>query len=84
MQYPITEVYPRVCGGTCLASVCPRRVTGLSPRVRGNLGECELRDSWQRSIPACAGEPREGGAATTSDSVYPRVCGGTVVADPKL
>ena len=30
-----------------------------------------------RSIPACAGEPGRGTAATGPEGVYPRVCGGT-------
>ena len=32
------EVYPRVCGGTALMSTVEERVSGLSPRVRGNPG----------------------------------------------
>ena len=32
------EVYPRVCGGTLLRMAPPILKTGLSPRVRGNLG----------------------------------------------
>ncbi len=51
-------VYPRVCGGTHRMNTprqCPR---GLSPRVRGNrIPRPENRPS-ERSIPACAGEPR--------------------------
>ena len=50
-------VYPRVCGGTCrLPLVCPA-LTGLSPRVRGNLDDEELERTETGSIPACAGEP---------------------------
>ena len=34
-----------------------------------------------RSIPACAGEPGDAGAAMQSAQVYPRVCGGTFRPD---
>ncbi len=34
----VAGVYPRVCGGTCLHRSSPPRISGLSPRVRGNLG----------------------------------------------
>ncbi len=33
----------------------------------------------KRSIPACAGEPSTGSAASSKHWVYPRVCGGTTV-----
>ena len=50
-------VYPRVCGGTRLAefSISCRR--GLSPRVRGNQKLRDFNERYERSIPACAGEP---------------------------
>ena len=54
----VTEVYPRVCGGTDLGSAQRKRYTGLSPRVRGNLGGPDINRAFARSIPACAGEPR--------------------------
>ena len=72
-----TPVYPRVCGGTTNAVDTKLCLSGLSPRVRGN--HC-LRQGTVRavgSIPACAGEPLQGGQATARLSVYPRVCGGT-------
>ena len=31
------------------------------------------------SIPACAGEPRQGFPGSTGARVYPRVCGGTPI-----
>ncbi len=73
----VTAVYPRVCGGTgCARSPMPTE-PGLSPRVRGN--RCPRRRLWslQRSIPACAGEPRFDKPPTSGYRVYPRVCGGT-------
>ena len=59
----------------------PRRQSGLSPRVRGNLGRRRDDEVNGGSIPACAGEPcisRTPGKATP---VYPRVCGGTRFVD---
>ena len=58
ISYIVSEVYPRVCGGTALPSLRPCRGRGLSPRVRGNLFPFTDYDSGWRSIPACAGEPR--------------------------
>ena len=51
------RVYPRVCGGTanCFGGIS--RQSGLSPRVRGNLGEATAITADGGSIPACAGEP---------------------------
>ena len=71
------EVYPRVCGGTRRRRKGGRSTSGLSPRVRGNLG---LPAKWQdkrRSIPACAGEPDTVRFVPLVSVVYPRVCGGT-------
>ena len=79
MRISVT-VYPRVCGGTCstrhLASCCH----GLSPRVRGNRVPRPLPGQARRSIPACAGEPLPGVHRPGHTPVYPRVCGGTVLA----
>ena len=72
-----SEVYPRVCGGTALVSLILGIAQGLSPRVRGNLGERRLRIRQTGSIPACAGEPASKETKEQSDTVYPRVCGGT-------
>ncbi len=77
--YPVSlaEVYPRVCGGTCLHGAKQDRVDGLSPRVRGNLIQPCRANTGARSIPACAGEPAGGVAYGAPGEVYPRVCGGT-------
>ena len=70
-------VYPRVCGGTAvLLYLRPYRI-GLSPRVRGNLGLIANRSIYDRSIPACAGEPYNRVIRLIGGEVYPRVCGGT-------
>ena len=50
---------------------------GLSPRVRGNPGRHPFYRKGDRSIPACAGEPKRGRWFIWADEVYPRVCGGT-------
>ena len=70
-------VYPRVCGGTYVATVGPPPKTGLSPRVRGNPAVLLAALLGGRSIPACAGEPWRKRFAAGLALVYPRVCGGT-------
>ena len=75
----MSEVYPRVCGGTYLELAAKGKDGGLSPRVRGNR-----EGAWQGvqdygSIPACAGEPRRKSCCVSPSRVYPRVCGGTGV-----
>ena len=70
-------VYPRVCGGTNKTNRATIPISGLSPRVRGNLPS-RRRDRRPRgSIPACAGEPSSLSASSAFIRVYPRVCGGT-------
>ena len=75
---PPTRVYPRVCGGTTADSGHPVTGLGLSPRVRGNLLPPLRIPPPERSIPACAGEPRPVTGWCWVAMVYPRVCGGTV------
>ena len=72
-------VYPRVCGGTVKSGRKGLPGTGLSPRVRGNHYIGNLRHIGIWSIPACAGEPDVAGVAGNLPTVYPRVCGGTVM-----
>ena len=50
-------VYPRACGGTMTLSPSGSRISGLSPRMRGNLRNRGLRCLQHGSIPAHAGEP---------------------------
>ena len=71
------KVYPRVCGGTALKDLLTPFLNGLSPRVRGNRLKGLANAFLERSIPACAGEPVNGGHPTVLHGVYPRVCGGT-------
>ncbi len=72
-----SSVYPRVCGGTLDDGALEALRVGLSPRVRGNRGAAEAQEMWERSIPACAGEPQIASVHRPAPRVYPRVCGGT-------
>ena len=78
--FRLPGVYPRVCGGTLVDRSRAMVDSGLSPRVRGNLRPAGSPRVTDRSIPACAGEPKPGPAAGRLSAVYPRVCGGTVHA----
>ena len=73
----VRSVYPRVCGGTIMATTASSTTRGLSPRVRGNQTAQNMGKEQVRSIPACAGEPHRPGAGAVAAEVYPRVCGGT-------
>ena len=72
-------VYPRACGGTGSFGFIDEVHTGLSPRLRGNLEQRGLDQEVLRSIPAPAGEPAPCAHSASSQRVYPRACGGTVV-----
>ena len=65
-----------MCGGTGWRYMRPPRHSGLSPRVRGNPPRARLSAPFQRSIPACAGEPytSQGGRIYTN-GLSPRVRG---------
>ena len=68
-----------MCGGTSLPLHRASSITGLSPRVRGNLYQLLVLDRGLGSIPACAGEPIQTSCNDPVTWVYPRVCGGTSV-----
>ena len=53
------------------------RLSGLSPRVRGNRRVYPDKCGMCGSIPACAGEPPDDCHRRAGHRVYPRVCGGT-------
>ena len=76
--------YPRVCGGTWTRRRPPETSRGLSPRVRGNRARAEAAGVKIGTIPACAGEPGEGGREGRPDWDYPRVCGGTLYRQGKI
>ena len=71
------RVYPRVCGGTWVATASAASSSGLSPRVRGNPPDRFDVAVPIGSIPACAGEPAIPKPGVGMYAVYPRVCGGT-------
>ncbi len=70
-----------MCGGTDRGQNHEQGDDGLSPRVRGNPCAASNKYMFVRSIPACAGEPKAASIRLRGGSVYPRVCGGTLVAD---
>ena len=80
---PATRVYPRVCGGTYVPLCRPDYLNGLSPRVRGNQSRANSATVVPGSIPACAGEPENRDIINAVSTVYPRVCGGTHLVDPR-
>ena len=74
------RVYPRACGGTASSIASNFPISGLSPRVRGNL-ECAIREGpFNGSIPARAGEPHGFQSVSGGAGVYPRACGGTLIS----
>ena len=77
----VERVYPRVCGGTLYGYHVVRDMLGLSPRMRGNPSLPLKKGCCAGSIPAYAGEPPAHSHDWRSERVYPRVCGGTLVAD---
>ena len=79
MGVSIEAVYPRVYGGTASTKASTTSCPGLSPRVRGNPRLLAICRSWNRSIPACTGEPTAAGRTVGHERVYPRVYGGTPV-----
>ena len=72
--------YPRVCGGTLANLRRDWSAQGLSPRVRGNLCISCHQIATERTIPACAGEPRAHPRPERLRKDYPRVCGGTIIS----
>ena len=72
-----TWAYPRVCGATSRPHNFRKKVAGLSPRVRGNLGSMVLVRTTFGPIPACAGQPKQCTQDTGLTGAYPRVCGAT-------
>ena len=73
-------VYPRACGGTNTRAWSAVILSGLSPRVRGNLKAAPADAPHIGSIPARAGEPQGCPGGCAAYRVYPRACGGTHLA----
>ena len=75
----LKRVYPRACGGTFGGPIYEAKKSGLSPRLRGNVGFDSGSAGCKGSIPALAGERRPETQAIYTIRVYPRACGGTSV-----
>ncbi len=71
-----SRVYPRGCGGAAASAATSASDRGLSPRVRGSLGQAGGCDGGSGSIPAGAGEPVKDRHGNNRRGVYPRGCGG--------
>ena len=74
---PQYRVYPRVGGATGWRSQCSVSPEGLSPRGRGNPNLGHFGRPPPGSIPAWAGQPRDGAGLDRGVRVYPRVGGAT-------
>ena len=72
-----SKVYPRACGETGGRDTVSQLVSGLSPRVRGNLVAVCQPDQVLGSIPARAGKPIHAHPGSRRGQVYPRACGET-------
>ena len=70
-------------GGTASIDLRVASIGGLSPRARGNRRRRSAWDRHERSIPACAGEPRSNRQPRLAARVYPRVRGGTTKPKPR-
>ena len=68
-------VHPRACGEHPATSVLTANARGSSPRVRGTSNLCNRRYSYQRFIPARAGNIEDYRRRQRHLSVHPRACG---------
>ena len=71
------QAYPRAGGGTRSPVLRCGRISGLSPRRRGNRVAVVERARGARPIPAQAGEPRSRRRCGRALRAYPRAGGGT-------
>ena len=69
-----------MCGGALDDPDSQDPAGGLSPRVRGSRQDAARRRRCGGSIPACAGEPVRSPRRDRVRRVYPRVCGGALLA----
>ncbi len=75
----LSQVYPRVGGGTSQGRCSAYAPHGLSPRGRGNPASQRVSTQSRGSIPAWAGEPGCLLLTPLDPTVYPRVGGGTLL-----
>jgi len=77
------RAYPRMRGGTRAKAPIKRMLLGLSPHARGNPARLTSGLFFAGPIPACAGEPCSFCEAGFSGGAYPRMRGGTKIAQCK-
>ena len=70
------RVHPRVYGGAGRGAGRSVATWGPSPRVRGSLVLEPAQLRFERSIPACTGEPPATPTLSVESQVHPRVYGG--------
>ena len=75
----VWKVYPHVCGATQSLARSRPRYRGLSPRVWGNRQTGRASSRRVRSIPTCVGQPSTGIGGSRVITVYPHVCGATLL-----
>src|SRR5579883_2995226 len=68
-------VHPRVCGEREVMEQRVQMGHGSSPRVRGTLYLEQFSCSYERFIPACAGNADKALETIPAAAVHPRVCG---------
>ena len=68
-------VHPRVCGEHVMTVTLAGTSAGSSPRVRGTFAPEPLPASFDRFIPACAGNIVPPAKNSGLFAVHPRVCG---------
>ena len=72
---PLSAVHPRGCGERLTRSSSGVAFVGSSPRVRGTVGAMFLEITFQRFIPAGAGNGSIQRAGLPCQAVHPRGCG---------
>ena len=81
----LSQVYPRVGGGTVYVVCVVVDRVGLSPRGRGNRGQPVARLHGARQVyPRVGGGTRRCARRGRKDGVYPRVGGGTMRRPPMV
>ena len=74
-NFDYSPVHPRACGEHSIRSPVGKCQCGSSPRMRGTRLRIALASSFDRFIPAHAGNTISLGGALQAGSVHPRACG---------
>ena len=77
------RAYPRERGATLFAACIALLAAGLSPRARGNPGQCKRPASGAGPIPASAGQPCMHQTLAIKSRAYPRERGATRCPGPR-